>query len=349
MNNKETDSNSPKRFSRRRFLQLSGAVAVVGTGLFLLESNKVLKTSTIANNLQPPPFPTPTPEKYVIGVPGVTRTELEKVPVAADLVELKDRLAGEIDAHEGQTAVAVTDVKTGEMIDVNGDRIQLTGCVANLFCALTVIEYIRRGLITKEEVEYDLTTMVRHSSPSHATPLLNQLGNGDVEKALIIINDLMRSWGLEKSIYANPPALDDCYEDCRRPNEATANEINQILVKIAKNELFPADQNFDANQYAIWVMSNNKPGLNFMIPWEIPQSEATVAHKVGWYPGQPHTINDVGLVFASDQRFQYAISCLYQNYDYSMAEETLYYDPGGLLSRLSKITYQTFVNRYGRP
>jgi hypothetical protein len=349
---KDPSENSLSRlhytaFSRRRILRLGGAAAL-GAGLLLLES-KLPRFDTQAFM---EPFGTPTPpltnkKRFVLGVPGVVRTEQKKVPVAADLVHLKDRLAAEIDNYQGQTAICVADVKSGETIDVNGDRLQLTGCVANLFCALAVIAQESLGRIPREEVEYELTTMVRHSNPHVGDGLVYRLGNDSYEVGVKMINYMMKLWGMEKSIYSNPPAYSSyCFEGCRRPNEATANEINMILTKLARNELYPQSPDFDWNHYAFWVMCDNKPGLNFMIPGEIPESEAIVAHKVGWYPGYPHTINDVGIVVARNNRFSFAISYLYQNFDYSISEPALYAGPGYFLKRLAGLSYETFLSRY---
>jgi hypothetical protein len=349
---KETNQPSlgiSSTLSRRRLLQLA-ITALAGAGLWLVKSENHILGVQAPEAIQPTPPPTTQPEKYVIGVPGVIRSEIEKVPVAVDLVLLKDHLASEIENYRGQTAISITDIKTGETIDVNGDRLQLTGCVANLFCALTVIAQESLGKIPREEVEYPLTMMVRHSNPHYGNQLVYRLGDGSAEVGVKMINYFMKLWGIEKSIYNNPPAYSSyCLTGCAsgEANKATANEINKVLVKLARNKLYPPSPDFNWNFYAFWVMCDNKPGLNFMIPGEISASQAIVAHKVGWYYGQPHTINDVGIVVARDNRFSFAISCLHQNFDFSLDEQTLFYDPGFFLRRLAGLSYQTFLNRYG--
>jgi len=332
-------------FSRRDFLKI-GAVAAAGAGVWLLESKS--KTAKEASTFDPQPtLAPPTPEEYRVGVPGVSKNEPptpEKITASPEMVDLQSRLKAEIDSFDGQTAVSVTDILTGEQIDVYGDRPQKPGCVANLLCALTTIAELSEGraTFTKEEIEVTMTIMVRHSNPSKGLELVKILGNGDIQAGIAKINYWRNLWGMKGSFYDHPPAFDGYSQG--RQNLIVPNEMNQVLAKIAKGELFGGDW----NNYAIWVMENNKPGLNFMIPYYVPESEATVAHKVGWVPGCTDTINDVGLVLANDNRFKIAISCMYQGQE-CQSENGLFYGPGVFLGKLAGMAYETFTTRYGHP
>ncbi len=54
----------------------------------------------------------------------------------AAMLALQTSLEQEIAARSFETAVAVTDLQTGETISVNGDRQQLTGCTINLLAIM---------------------------------------------------------------------------------------------------------------------------------------------------------------------------------------------------------------------
>lgn len=291
-------------------------------------------TPTLTNTPEPTPTPTaiPTPEKPVL---------------SKEMLQLQETLRSEIDAYQGQTAIAISDVLAKETIEVNGQRPQLPGCVANLACALTAVSQLskNRALFTKEDIESDLTIMVRHSNPSVGLRVVEAIGGGSIEKGIGIINDNMKEWGMYKSIYDHPPTYDTTYSAHGVPNQMAASEINSVLSRVACRQLFDK-KDVDWNLYALWVMSNNKMGLNFMIPGEIPEGDATVFHKVGWVPGQPNTINDAGVVSANDHRFFYTITFMYQNLETGIGELDLFYGPGFFGRKLSKITYDMFTKKY---
>jgi hypothetical protein len=337
----------PRTFSRRDFLKI-GSIAVAGAGIWLFESKS--PTAKEVSVLDPI---SPTPEEYRIGAPGVTKNKPltpEKKIVSPEMAKLQNDLKLEIDNYPGRTAISVTDILTGEQIDVNGDRPQKPGCVANLLCALTAIAELSTGkaTFTKEEIEGTMTTMVRYSNPSEGLELVGILGNGDIQAGIAKINSWRNVWEMNGSFYDHPPVFDNYSQGSE--NLIVPNEMNKVLAKLARRELFFEDW----NDYAVWVMKYNKPSLNFMIPVNIPESEATVAHKVGWVPicGASDKINsrinDVGIVFANDNRFKYAISCMFQG-DECLSEDQLFYGPGAFLGKLAGMSYETFTARYGHP
>jgi hypothetical protein len=330
--------------SRRNFLKLAGGAGIAGSFLIADERLHLLRSIT-----QPSPTCTPTETPTPTNTPLPTPTETPK-PTSTpehspEMLSLKDQLKSEIDNFPGETAIAVTDVLTGEKIDVYGERPQKPGCVANLLCALTAIDGLSEGTATysKEEIEDTMTTMIRHSDPIQGRNLVEIIGNSDVYAGIAKINNCRQKWAMVGSLYDHPPAYDE-YSTPGKTNLIVPNEMNMVLTKLAKGELFAGDW----NEYAIWAMKFNKLGLNFMIPWEIPESEATVAHKVGWTPGCNDTINDVGLILANDGRFKIAISCMFQGQECPLQDD-LFYGPGVFLSKLAGISYRTFTARYGHP
>lgn len=272
---------------------------------------------------------------------------VEKRRISAEMAALGDRLGLEIENYPGRSAISIADITGNESIDVNGQRAQLPGCVANLACALNVVAEIASGKasFSKEAIEPHLLKMVRNSDPHEGLEVVYMLGGGDVQEGVLKINKQMKNWGMEGSLYDHPPAYLETYSLQGENNYLIANEVNMVLAKLARRKLFGAGW----DEYALWVMANNKAGLNFMIPGEIPGSEAIVYHKVGWFYGKPNTINDVGVVEAVDGSFKYSIAAMYENYQSNISEQSLFYGPGFFLRKLSRIAYDTFVQKYGRP
>ncbi len=344
--------------SRRKFLSSITTLAAAGTaavvisefnGQQLFKSGKQNPKVEIVPNTNTP-TPTHTPVYTDIGGEPTAIPTPEKPILSKEMLNLQETLKSEIDAYHGQTAIAITDVKTNETIEVNGNRPQLPGCVANLACALTVVSELskNKALFTKENIEEDLTIMVRHSNPSVGLRVVEAIGGGSIKEGVNKINQSMKEWGMYKSFYDHPPAYDTTYSANDNSNQMAATEINSVLTKVANSQLFDK-KDFDWNVYALWVMSKNKPGLNFMLPGQIPENDAEVFHKVGWVPGQPNTINDAGVVSALDHRFLYTITFMYQNYETAVEEDALFYGPGLFGSNLSKITYDMFSQKYPLP
>lgn len=331
-----------KEISRRTFLKLTAAGAVTLTSAELVRRNFPFGSPSDSEIIIEPYTPTQTIEPTPTAVPTP-----EKPKLSPEMLALRESLTAEINEYPGETAIAVTDVKNGEAIDVNGFRPQLPGCVANLACALTVVSELAEGKakFTKEEIEPHLTIMVRHSNPTEGFTVVQTLGGGSIEEGVRIINSKMKDWEMFKSFYDHPPAYDTNYSVRGDSNWIAASELNATLTKLAGRKLFKSAE-VDWNDYALWVMSNNKQGLNFIIPGQIPESEATVAHKVGWVPGLPATINDSAVVSAADQRFLYAITFMHQDFQTATSENDLFYGPGIFGSKLSKITYDTFTQKY---
>ena len=321
---------SPSAISRRQLLKLAATGAIAGAGLIAESKLAFLNSLAWARLLD--------------------EESSEEERTSSEMLSLRDHLAAEIENYSGQTAISVTNILTGETIDLNGNRPQLPGCVANLPCALTAIAKLSAGTAsyTKEQIEPAMTTMVRYSNPTAGLRVVETIGERSVAAGVATINYLMKLWGMERSFYDHPPAYESSYSVQGDSNWLVANEINKVLARMARNQLFPYKE-FNWNLYALWVMADNKPGLNFIIPGEIPETEAIVVHKVGWFPGLPHSINDAGVVAAKDHRFAYVITFMHQNADFAISEKALFYGPGFFGRKLSKIVYESFLARYGQP
>ncbi len=299
-------------------------------------------TLTPTQTPKPTEKPTQKPTETFTTEPTSTKTPETKLQTENQI--LKEKLAKEIENFHGRNAVSITDIFTGESISVNGERPQLPGCVANLPLALAAVHEIFNmdSPLKSADIEPHLFSMVKNSNPHEGVEVVRQLGGGDITKGIQMVNDFMKKWGMKNSFYDHPPAYPGEYSIAERSNRIVPNEMNQVLAKLAAGKLLQSE---NAMKYALSMMSNNKPGLNFMIPGQIPDSEATVFHKVGWYYGKPNTINDAGIVISDDGRFMFSIVVMHEG-DEHIDEQTLFQDAGLFLSRLSKIAYDSFKSRY---
>jgi hypothetical protein len=128
------------------------------------------------------------------------------------------------------------------------------------------------------------------------------------------------------------------YGDGTQNNLLTALETNMVLTKLYRGQLF----NSEWTGYALGVMRNIKPGLNYILPGLLPP-QATVAHKIGYYADSDGwVVADAGIVtFAGTDGRQraYAITYLSQK----APSEPAGYNFG---AKLSKIVWDWMYPRY---
>ncbi len=357
------------RINRRQILRLAvGTSAGLITGGCIVEPINQTPTtgpegSPAANILSETPLVDPMATELITNTPtriattrpsGTTSTpepsstrSTESSSLSPEMSELQHSLASRIESYkdyQGRTAIAVTDVKTGQVINVNGNRPQLTGCVANLPLMLTVVNEIHKGKApySRNDFEGHLIPMVRNSDPHEGKTVVSMLGGDNIQHGIEIVKATMNSWGMTGSRYNHPPAYPSEYTDSEASNQIVANELNEVLARLAANKLYGG---VDMNEYAKFIMSNNKSGLNFMIPGNI-SNRAEVAHKVGWFYGFPNTINDAGIVKDNKGRFAYSIVTMFENFSDNINEQTLFTGPGSFLAELSEMVYDKFDQKY---
>jgi beta-lactamase class A len=252
-----------------------------------------------------------------------------------ELLGLRDRLWAEIAASGVNAAVAVTDLQTGESIDVNGDEPRLPGCTINFFVLLSVVMDVQDGLYSESEVGDLISRTVWSSNPITARDLLRRTGMGDLGAGLVKIDQLLDVLGLSVSTYDHPPAFPD--ESLQGSvNVLTANEMNRALVALYQARIVePAWRDYLLNK-----MTGVKPGLQYLIPAGV--GNGVVAHKNGFFADYSGWVdNDAGVVLfdRGGNRYAYAISFFTQEVPSKYADIPL----GQTVSRL---VWQYFSSRY---
>jgi beta-lactamase class A len=252
-----------------------------------------------------------------------------------ELVGLRESLRAEIAASGINAAVAVTDLQTGESIDVNGDEPRLPGCTINFFVLLSVVMDLQEGLYSEDEVGDLIARTVWSSNPITARDLLKTTGMGDLGAGMVKVRQLLNLLGLSVSTYDHPPAYPQ--ESLQgSANLLTANEINRALTALYEARIVePAWRDYLLNK-----MTVVKPGLQYLIPAGV--GDGVVSHKNGFFADPSGWVdNDAGVVIfdRGGNRYAYAISFFTEDVTYKYADIPL----GQTVSRL---VWQYFSNRY---
>jgi hypothetical protein len=233
--------------------------------------------------------------------------------------------------------VAVTDLQTGESIDVRGDDLRLPGCTINFFVLLSVVMDVEAGLYDEADVGGLISSTTWSSNAVTGRALLVKTGGGDIRAGVEKVNELMASLGLETSLYDHAPAFPDEFSLGGGVNILTANEMNRALANFyGGGVVSPAWRD-----YLIAKLTEVKPGLQYLIPAGV--GGATVAHKNGFYPSPGGWIdNDAGVVIFESGGRQYAYAVSFFTEDVP----TKYADiPLG--QTVSSLVWQYFRSRYG--
>jgi beta-lactamase class A len=258
---------------------------------------------------------------------------------AQDMAYLRDRMAWEVAASGIDAAVAITDLRTGETVDVNGAMTRLPGCTINLFVLMRVAEDLQFGRYPEPEPGDLIGQTINRSDPITARLLMKYwVGGGDLGAGLNSVGDFISSLGMSSTLLDHPPAFPDesLYGSS---NRVTALDANRGLQAIWDGRvLLPPWRD-----YFLQKMTLVKPGLNYHIPAGT-SAGAVVSHKNGFLWEEGWADNDIGIVWyeRGGERYGYAISF------FTQGVATKYADiPLG--QTISSLAYQWFVGRYGYP
>jgi hypothetical protein len=285
------------------------------------------------------PGPTGTGGDQPIGPPPAPRAGSlpENAGLSPEFEGLRSSLAAAVNAYHAQTgtevAVAVTDLQTGQTLSVNGNRTQRTGCTIHMFALLAITHEFQNGRGSPDSVAGSVRIGIGNSYPPQVRAFLDTV-YGDFRVGTQRARELMSSWGMTASLFDHVAY----YGDGTQNNLLTALETNMILTKLYRGQLFDGEW----TNYALSRLHEIKPGLNYMIPGQLP-AEAWVAHKIGYYADSDGWVNaDAGLVTftgADGQQKAFAITYLSQR---APSQYTGY----ALASQLSRVAWDWFYARY---
>lgn len=256
-----------------------------------------------------------------------------------DMLALRDEIAGAIEASRINTAAAITDLRTGETIDVNGTQQRLPGCTINLFALFRVVVDLQAGKYPEPEPGEIIGQTINRSDPITARRLTRDwIGDGYLGVGMGRVNDFMQALGMASSLMDHPPAFpeESLYGSA---NRITARDVNRGLQGLWDGRVLNAWW----RDYLLYKMTLVKPGLNYLIPAGT-SAGAVVSHKNGFLYEEGWADNDIGIVWyeRDGERYGYAISFFTENV---LGK----YDDIPLGQRISALAYQWFVTRYGYP
>jgi beta-lactamase class A len=258
-----------------------------------------------------------------------------------DMWRLRDNIAAAIDASGIDTAVAITDLRTGETVDVNGSANRLPGCTVNLFALMRVVQDLQHGVYAEPEPGDLIGQTINRSDPVTSRTLVKYwLGSGDLERGLNSVNDFVQSLGMASTLMDHPPAFPgESLYGYPTENRITALDANLGLRAIWDGRVLNAGW----RDYFLRKMTLVKPGLNYLIPVGTSYG-ATVSHKNGFLYQEGWADNDIGIVWyeRGGQRYGYAISFFTEGVPVK-------YGDIPLGQSISSMAYQWFVARYGYP
>ncbi|MDP9236467.1 MAG: class A beta-lactamase-related serine hydrolase [Chloroflexota bacterium] len=259
---------------------------------------------------------------------------------AADMVSLQGDIAAAISGTSINTAVAITDLRTGETIDIDGSQQRLPGCTINLFALMRVVVDVQSRKYAEPLVGDTIGMTINRSDPILARRLTRDfVGDGDLGTGMTRVNDFMHALGMTSTLMDHPPAFPEESLYGGIANRITARDVNRGLQALWGDRVLNAWW----RDYLLYKMTLVKPGLNYLIPVGT-SAGAIVSHKNGFLWEEGWADNDIGIVwFERDgERYGYAISFFTENVPAK-------YDDIPLGQEISSLAYQWFVSRYGYP
>jgi hypothetical protein len=269
--------------------------------------------------------------------PVCDATSYEPQP-AGDMLALRGQLEAAIAASGIDTAVAITDLRTGETVDVSGNANRLPGCTINLFALLRVVVDLQDGRYAEPRPGDLIAQTINRSDPITARALMKDyIGDGDIGLGVQRVDEFMHDLGMTETYIDHPPAFTAPALYGGGNNRITARDVNRGLQSLWDGRAVSGPW----RDYLLRKMTLVKPGLNYLIPAGVGGG-ATVSHKNGFLYAEGWADNDIGIVWFQrrGQRYGYAISF------FTEGVPTKYADiPLG--QRVSSLAYQWFVRRYG--
>jgi hypothetical protein len=311
------------------------------------------RPQAIATPVAPAPTPTPPSQPQTASVPQGGDKPIGPPPVAPvsaapentnvspEMLQLRDSLQRELTAYQRQEptfdmGLAVTDLQTGQTMSIKGTTIWRTGCTINMFGLFAAISEFQAGRAKPEEVAGLIRIGIGNSSPPEVAEFLD-IVFGSHQAGVDRGQQLMQSWGMKDSLFHHVPY----YGDGTQNNLLTPVETNMVLSKLYHVELFSDDW----TSYAIARLLEIKPGLNYILPGQLPSS-AMVPHKIGYYNDiDGWVIADAGLVvFRGGDGNQKAYAITYLSHRAST--EVAGYSFG---AKMSGMVYDFFSEKYDTP
>lgn len=207
----------------------------------------------------------------------------------------------------GQFAVSVTDLQTGQIISVNGNRKQPAASTIKIFIAIGIAQQIDAGNIDRRDVDNLMQAMMRSSDNQASYELIEMLGHGDIVAGTAEVNTIAQALGTTGTFLDSPPDHPEIDLGIAADNLLTSNDLNLVLSKLYRGQILSPS----STAYVLSLMALPEEWQNGSIGGPLP-SDSTVYHKPGWLDAPYNTWNDAGIVIVNriGQQISYVISYL---------------------------------------
>ncbi len=259
-------------------------------------------------------------------------------PPAPSLDQLEADLRALEAQWNGDQAITVTDLNTGNVISINGDRTQYAACTIKIFIMMAIAQDIDAGKYTTADVQQYVLPAMGPSATWPARELLRIAGDGDIGKGVHRVNEIMEQLGAKKSILTHPPGYygeEYGYLQSRGEveNLLTTDDLNAMLARIYFGDLLSPEM----TAYVLWSMTIATPFLDGAFRSPLPP-EAASYHKIGVIYQPLNVWNDAGIVTFNrgGEPYAYAVSYLSANNNSDYLDE--YYRA----SQVNAMVWNTF-------
>jgi len=295
-------------------------------------------TATPTPVATPTPSPPPLATRVVIAGLKLADPPPPPPPVDPAFLQLQADIQAAVDAYrsEGEFAVALTDLQTGNAVGANADRYQLSGCVMNFFVILQAVIDAQDGRYPLETVDDLVRATIWSSNATTARELYRIVGDGDATSGVARVSALLKGLGLSEVIIDHPPAFPGDSLGVDLNNWITAAAVNRALVQLYRGEILDEEH----TAYLLEAMTGVKAGLNYLVAYT--PGEAVVSHKNGFFYGSNGYVdNDAGIVTfrRNGVTYAYALTLLSQGVPVK-------YDDIPLANQVSTLAWNYFTAAY---
>ena len=258
---------------------------------------------------------------------GISVNIFEKIKLVGkkevDLAPLKSGLEKELSGYQGEVAIAVTDLKTGNSISIEGDKIYFPASSIKALIMGSVLKDVEAGRYSPSSVDKLLSDMMSRSSNYAANTLM-------VKTGLKKLSDLPAEIGMTNTVLIHGFSDGDPNVPRQRfgANALTANDANLFWQKLFSGKILGEEMTKKALEYS------KLPSVKLIYTPE----KAALYHKPGYIELiDSETYIDTGVVEA--ERFSYVVSFLSRNNPTHQAGADF-----GL--KATKIIYEWFAQNY---
>lgn len=249
--------------------------------------------------------------------------EANRLKVAENLRDLKEKLEAEIKKYDREVAITVTDLETGALISISGDEIYFPASTIKLLILVGVLKDIENGKYPLSSVEKNITSMMNISSNTAANDLINKVGFSTLTR-------FPEEFNMKDTIFIHgfSPADGEIPRLAAGSNAMTTNDANIFWENLYAEELLNSDNTKKALDFAKF------PNVNLIY---VPES-VSVRHKPGYVEVVGSEVyHDSGIVQTKD--FTYVVTFFSRN--------NPTHEEGAMFGKkLTKIIYGWFADSY---